>query len=96
MASFAIFGSQETHGFSIETCEKMCSLNSWLCWVCRGFHGPEEYAESDENLLKMKQWLKTSPTRKELIQRGKTSHRNQKIVGGSPVKYGEEGPWTVR
>ena len=41
--------------------------------------------------------LLRAPSKLDLIKRGKISHhRQQKIVGGSPVQYGKEAPWTVR
>ena len=41
--------------------------------------------------------LLRAPSKLDLIRRGKISHhRQQKIVGGSPVQYGKEAPWTVR
>ena len=41
--------------------------------------------------------LLRAPTKHDLIKKGKISHhRQQKIVGGSPVEYGKEAPWTVR
>ena len=41
-------------------------------------------------------WLR-APSKQDLIRQGKISHhRQQKIVGGSPVEYGKEAPWTVR
>ena len=41
-------------------------------------------------------WLRP-PSKDDLIRQGKVSHhRQQKIVGGMPVKYGEQAPWTVR
>ena len=48
----------------------------------------------DETLLNA--WLRP-PSKEDLIRQGKFSpHRQQKIVGGAPVQYGKQAPWTVR
>lgn len=48
----------------------------------------------DEDILNT--WLRP-PSKQDLIRQGKFSHhRQQKIVGGMPVQYGKQAPWTVR
>ena len=87
---------QLSQAFSPETCQKLCTVSNWVCWFCQGVHGtPADSIKGlgDDILL---HWLR-APTEQELIDMGKHSHtRQEKIVGGLPVKYGEEAPWTVR
>ena len=54
----------------------------------------EKILELDDDTIEA---LLRAPTKRDLIKKGKLSHhRQQKIVGGSPVEYGKEAPWTVR
>ena len=52
------------------------------------------FSELDDDVIEA---LLRAPSKRDLIKKGKISHhRQQKIVGGSPVEYGKEAPWTVR
>ena len=56
--------------------------------------GEQELLKFEDDVINS---LLRAPTKQDLIRKGKISHhRQQKIVGGSPVQYGKEAPWTVR
>lgn len=99
----------EAQPFSPETCRSICHVSSMICWFCESLHGSAqrddlstEYNDADYDFedteivtQRRNRWLK-APSANELLKRGMISQkRQQKIVGGTTVRHGEEAPWTV-
>ena len=87
--------SNYCQAFSPEMCQQLCLYSDTMCWFCTSVHGYENLSTYEESRT-MKEYLRPK-TKAEMIRKAKStySRRQQKIVGGIPVKQGES-PWTVR
>lgn len=77
-----------TEALSEDLCQKACTVSDSLCWFCSlFFDNSTSSLESDSN--------PRAPTVPELVEKAKVLFRQQKIVGGRALEYGD-APWTAR